>query len=424
MTFESTIEDVNEVTKRVKVSISADLVKEEFEAAISDLVKNVKLKGFRKGAAPRKMVEQLHGSRVQFEVANKLISRTLDDIIKEKKLAMVGNPDIDISAFEPGKKLEYTAEISLFPSPSIAAYEKFSIEVPKVNVADKDVDDVIERFRKQRATIRPLAGRDTAETGDVVEAEVVVQGSEGKPEPLYSALGDGGLPNEIESGLVGQKIGETRSITVKAKPEEGEQAADVVYDITLKGLKERILPDLDDAFAKSADMQAETLLELRLKVREKLQEEVERESKTNVQVKILDALLEKNAFMVPQSIIDDEIRTMLTRNGLVDPRKMGGESFPVDKFREHLGEAAVRRVRTAIIVDRIAEQEKLAAGDEDLKKSFAEIAERNAVSEDEVKKYFADQRRILGHLLEITRNKVLDFLEARASVKYTEAQKD
>jgi len=137
----------------------------------------------------------------------------------------------------------------------------------------------------------------------------------------------------------------------------------------------------------------------------------------------LDQLLEKNDFSVPQAMIDDEIRGLLIRNGVIDPSKTDPAKISVEAFREQLGEVASKRVKTAIVVDRIADKENLAATDEDLDKAILDIAENNSLPEGDVRRFFAEGSRKLDLALEQTRARVLDFLYSRTEVKELKEEK-
>ena len=163
----SSIENIDEVTRQIKISIPAEQINKEVEEALTRAARTTTVKGFRAGKAPRHMVEALHGTRVRVEVADRLIAASLSDVARKHEMDIVGNPQIDIQAVEPGKPLEFTARVSLFPHPEIKGYEKFHVRVPKHEPTDADIDQVIERMRRSKATLKKLEFRNTAQEGDV-----------------------------------------------------------------------------------------------------------------------------------------------------------------------------------------------------------------------------------------------------------------
>jgi len=165
------------------------------------------------------------------------------------------------------------------------------------------------------------------------------------------------------------------------------------------------------------------VLELRMKIRESLEQEASRGHRADVLAKILDELLKHNEFLVPQAIIDDEIMSLLMRYGIVDPAKVDPRKIDVAPFREKMGEVALKRVRTAIIVDRIGEIEKVALEKSEVEAAFEETAKSNGVPVEEVRKFYSTRERLTSFVAEATRNKILDLLVGRAKVTYSAPEK-
>lgn len=425
MELKSTVEDLDSVTKKITVVIPAETVSEKVEESLSHLAKSARVKGFRPGKAPRHIIEKLHGGRVRYEVANELISSSLTDLVRQHEIPMIGRPNIDVAAIEPGKELEYTANVSVYPRPAVTAYDKFDVSVPKRQITDEDVEKAIEHLRKGRTKTSPLQFRNTAERSDVIHAliELVVDGkSLGRPEPVDIGLDEGRLHPEVEAGLVGMEVGSVREISVKMPEHHSNKSLrgkEVLYRVNLNGLSEKVLPELNDDFAKEVDAEAPTVLALRMKLRTALEEQADSDARSAAQAKILDQLLAMNSFEVPQILIDDEIRNLLVRNGLLDASKVNVTELDVSPFRAEIGGIAEKRVKSAILVDRIGEEEKIEAGEEDFTKALAEMAEEHGLSEENVGRYFEDRSRRSGLMLEITRDRILEFLTDRATISYT-----
>lgn len=424
MSMTSSVHDIDEVTKQIKVTIPVEKVTQEFETALSEVSRTTRVKGFRPGKAPRSLVEKMHGKRLRAEVTQRLISTSLYDLVREHKIDMLGSPKIDVGNLEMGKEIEYTASISVLPKPEIKGYDKFKVQVPKREVTPARVDEMVEKLRESKATVKKLEGRDVAQKGDVVNADVSITfpGQEpSRPEPVVGSLGDGSLPKDLEDGIVGMKIGETKDMTVKlpedhANPEM--RGKDSNYKITLHTIYEKVLPALDDEFTKAlVEYGAQSVSELKQKISEKLASDDEKEAKADAQTKLLDELLQGNEFLVPEVLVDDEIRALVMRSGIVDPSKIDPQRIPVEPFKEKLGEVASKRVKTAIIVDRIAEIEGLKVEDKDIEAAIEDVAKSNGVSTDEVRKFFLERSRVNGFLVEIARNKVLDLLMSRAEIE-------
>ena len=430
MNWDASVTEIDEVTTQFKVSIPADKVADEFDAAIASLQKNAKIKGFRPGKAPKQMVEKLHGSRVQFEVANRLISSSLQDLVNEHKIRMVGDPDIDIASMENGKPIEYTANVSIYPEPKITGLDKVEVSVPKREVSEEDIETVLNNFAQSKAKVEPLSFRTKAEKGDIINAviEVNVEGEKPSPaEPVDIALGEGALPEEVEAKIIGLECGSTTEVEIVVAddfPIEDMRGKKSHYKVSLNSLSQKVLPEINDEFAKSIEFGGETLLELRMNIRERLEQEMERQSDMDKERAIVDRLLEKNPFKVPQAIVDDEIRYLLVQNGFIDPQKTNVKEISMEPFREQLQPVAEQRVRSSILIDRIAKTEDIKAEESDFEKAVKEMAESNNITEEEVKKYLADKNRALNFAVEITRNKVLKYLSEKAKVSFETPKKE
>ena len=423
MDFTSSVEDIDQVTKKVTVSIPTTTFEEKFKSALEKARKSVQIKGFRDGKAPPDLVERMYGERVRADVTSELIESSLNDAAKKHNLNIVGNPRVNLGSTEAGKPVEFTADVSIYPHPDVTGFEKFTVEVPKREVTDTEINNVVEYLRKNKATVKPLEGRTKLQKGDVANAEFIVTedgGTPSKPEPYSFCLGEGQLPKEVEEALDGLSVGESREVTVGGgEAKEGEAPRkSVKYHATIKSLSERILPEPDDDFAKQIDPKVATMLELRLKIRESLEKQKKEEHNADVNDAVIKSLLAANKFEVPQVLIDDEIWGILERKGFVDPKKVSRENFPWDQVRKDLGVAAADRVRAAIIVDCVAEKAEIKVAKEDIDAAVQEVAAANNISPAEAQRHLFARDRAVSFMIETTRNKVLEFLRSKAEIKY------
>jgi trigger factor len=193
----------------------------------------------------------------------------------------------------------------------------------------------------------------------------------------------------------------------------------IVYRVQLEGLSEKVLPTVTDEFVATVLPDVGTVAALREKFRQELELVADSEARSLVQAEILSKLLEANQFEVPQPLIDEEIMNMLLRGGVLDPMRIDIRKVDISRFRDGLGEVALRRVRSAIVVDRIGEAEKILATPDEVAEALKDIAEETGRSLDTVKNDYSGSRG-RGLVIELTRDKVLEFLTARAVITYTE----
>ena len=426
MTIESSIENVDETTRKIKVVIPLERVQQEINTALNEAVSKAHLKGFRPGKAPRDVVEKTHGPRVRLEVANRLISTSLNDIIKENKLDVVGNPEIDMADYKPDQAIEYTASVAIYPRPEIKNYEKLKITINKQAVKEDDVEAVIVNMLKSKSTLNKLADDQPVKGGNVVDALISIEKNgqeESRPEPLVIEVGEGKIPKDLEDAFLGMQVGEVKKVPVPSNQQEG--AADgkdhqEYYVIKLEKISERILPELNDEFVSTLQIEPKTLLELRMDIRKNLEKQAENNSQAELNAAILKEIAEANKFQVPQLMIDNEIYNLLTKSGQI---KGDENDIKIEHYRSTLGEIAEQRVRTAIVVDRIAEQEKIELNEEEIQKELGQMAENYKVSKEEMMNYLVKNNLINGFIIEMRRSKTIDALVAKTDVQYNDIDK-
>jgi trigger factor len=427
MDFQSSVQDIDEVTKKITVIVGKSRVAKEYENSVKQVGRSARIDGFRPGKVPRKMVERLMGDRIKFDITNKLINEGLRTAYQEHKLDTVGQPQIDLKDMEIAKELEFTAVVELYPQPSVANYLNRSIKVAKRTIGDKDVDDAINRIAESRAELKPIEGRTQAALDDVAALSVAVQVEDGefsRPEPFVDQLGLGRLSKEAELQFVGMNVGESKDVTITATeehPNEALRGKKLTYRATLHGLYSKTMPVVDDAFAKTLGMEVETVDALKAKVREQLSTEAEEESKAESQGELLNLLIKENQFKVPSSLVDDEIRGLVARYGFAG-KDANPETIDVSLFRPQFEEIATSRIRSAIIIDRIGSQEEVKVEESDRDAMIQKIADQNGVSVDAAKKALLDKSRIMSFLLEVRRTKILDFLMSKTSVEFVKPE--
>jgi trigger factor len=429
MDFQSSVQDIDEVTKKVVVVVGKDRVVREYESSVAEVGKTARIDGFRPGKVPRQMVERLLGDRIKFDITNKLINEGLRSAFEQHKLNTVGQPQIDLKEMQVAQELEFSATVELLPEPEIKNYLDRSVEVEKKDVTDQDVQAAFDQVVESRAELTPIEGRTEAADGDVVALSVSIKVEDGEfsqPEPFVDQLGLGRLSKQVEKEIVGLATQGSKDIEIVADdehPVEGLRGKKVAYKITLHGLYAKKLPTVDDEFVKSLSMGVESVAALREKIQTQLKDNAEAETKSRSQGALLELLVKENPFKVPQTLVDEEIREMVARMGLAG-KNADPEQIDIGPFRQYFEETAIQRLRTAILVDRIGAQEQIKVEDADTKKMIADIAEKNNVSVEVATKALLDRSRIAGFISEVRRTKVLDLLMGRTKVAFVAAKSE
>ena len=425
MDFQSSVVDIDEVTKQISVTVPQERVAKEYETSIVQVSKTAKIKGFRPGKVPRQMVERMMGDRIRYDVANRLINESLRGAFEQHKLEVVGEPEVDLKEVEPAKALEFTAKVALYPQPSISNYLNRSVKVGKKEIGEKDVADSLERLREAKAELKPIEDRKDAQKKDVVALSVSVQAEGGefsRPEPFVDELGLGRLSADVEEQIVGMTVGDTKEIQTKADEDHANpelRGKQLTHKITLHGIFTKNMPELTDEVVKTLGMGVETVDALKAKIKEELEKQASEELKNEGQGALLDLLVKENPFKVPQVLVDEEIRGIVARYGFAG-RDARPESINVEMFRPQFEEFALNRIRCAIIIDRVGSLEEVKVEESDRDAMIQRVAEQNGTTVEQARKALLDKSRIMGFLLEVRRTKILDHLMSKTTVQYVD----
>ncbi len=310
------VETIGTLGRRLKVAVPADQVEKEFNARLQRLSKEVKLPGFRPGKVPLKMVEAQYGGRLMDEVAGELVQTTLYEAIGSQGLRPAGDPKVNRKPFVRGEQLEYTVEFEIFPEVKRFDLTGVRVERPVVTVGEDDVNRTLETIRKQRASWKQVER--AANLGDRLTIDFVghINGKEfdgGKANAFQVVLGSGALLEDMEQGLVGARISDTRRISVKFpsdyrhSPLAG-QTAD--FDVKINDVTEAVLPELNEALARELGVKDGSLDALRSDVKSNLEREASGRARAIVRARALKLLLDANPVEVPRSLLDAEVQRL------------------------------------------------------------------------------------------------------------------
>jgi trigger factor len=422
--MEITVEEISPLTRKLKIQLPAEDVAKEIEAAYSKLKSEVHLKGFRKGKVPRRILEQNYGPKVQAEVGEKLVQATYFDAIEQQKLDVVAHPEIKTHSFGTDGTFVYEAEVDTRPQFELQQYKGLEIEKPEIIVEDSEIDEELASMRKETAPLRSVEDRALA-MGDI--GIVDFQGfHDSEPIPQVKGtgvsidVGSGRNGQEFEEKLVGLSKGDESSFEIEFPPESPNPVISgktVEFQVTVNDIKERVLADLDDDFAKDVGEDFTTLDELRIHIAETLKQKKEEALAGDITDKLMQALVNNHDFEVPARLIQYEINDYI--NQTEQRLKSSGltlESAGVNKeeMASHYREVAEKRVRGDFILKKIAEQEDITLAEEDIQKGFGRIASQYNMTVDEVKGYFKSREDMLPFLNELLNEKILKMLQDEA----------
>lgn len=428
-----TVEDSGSNTKCLKITLTAEMAGKEVEKNYRKLSKSVSIKGFRKGKVPRKVLEREYGPKVEYDVAEKLIQDTYFDALGQTGLEAVVHPEIRSQKFEDDGSFVYEAEIAVKPEFELGKYKGLEIEAESSEATDEDINLALESMRREGASLRSVEDR-AAQSDDlvVVDFQGYHNGKEMKQVKAdnYSIdIGSGRFGEDFENTIIGMKKGENteREIDFPENfPNPVLAGKKIKFDIEVKDVKERVIPELDDEFAKDAGNEYETLADLKKAIGERICAEKEEAGAGAVADKLMMQLLDTHEVTVPPRLSAYEVNNMIKEmEDNLTNQNMTLESAGLnrDDLVEQYKETAEKRVKGDFILKKIAEVEEIKLVDEDIEDGFKRIGERYNMPVEEVKKYFGNRDDLLPFMNELLSEKIIKFLKESAKIKTVGAAK-
>ena len=414
--------------------LTIEVPAEEFEKAIEKAFQKNKSKlsvpGFRKGKVPRQMVEKMYGKEVFYEdAANILIPSAYSKAVDECEEEIVSQPSIDVVQVEAGKPFIFTAEVALKPEVTLGKYKGVSVKKADLTVTDEEVDAEINKQRENNARTINVEDR-AVKDGDMTVLDfegfvdgVAFEGGKGENYPL--TIGSNAFIPGFEAQLVGAEIG--KEVEVKVTFPEEYHAADLagkdaVFKCTIKEIKEKELPELDDEFASEVS-EFETLAEYKADVQKKLAEKKEAEAKDAKEEAVINAIIEDAAMDIPEAMVMttqrqmvDEFGQRLQMQGLSIEQYFQFTGLTAEKFLEQTKPQAEKRIKTRLVLEAVAAKENMEVSEEEFEEELNKMATAYSMKVDEIKDMVGEyeQKAIKSDILI---KKAIDFVVAQAKEK-------
>ncbi|MHB0969849.1 MAG: trigger factor [Thermoanaerobaculia bacterium] len=389
------LKDITPIRKSVEVEIPADAIQKEFQSVTMEFARQAKIPGFRPGKTPTGVVRKRFLKEIEEEVRDRLLPRFFHEAVSEHSLEPVGNPSLlSIDDLVEGKPVRFAAEFEIKPTVQLGEYKGIEIGEPAVEVTDKDIDDMIERFRDRAASFRTVSDRPAVD-GDylVVNVTSSAEGVERRTNDGYTMqLGENAPLPELNDALRGKSTGERVEFDktyVDDAPNEEVRNKTVHYEVELREVRLLEKPDVDDAFAKSISV-GETVEEMRAKIGEDLKRHREHEATEAKRRQIAEKLVDLHELEVPSTLVADEVeRSIRNYARFLASQGVDIEKAQLDwaKLRDEFVPDATRRVKRGLILEAIGRAESIEIGDAEVdteirkasqgaQREFAEIKHR------------------------------------------------
>jgi trigger factor len=424
--------DVSDTKKNLVVEIPSTVVDAEIEKVSRDYSKAARVPGFRPGKVPAKVVRQRFRDQILHDVAHGLIPRAVDEALRARGVEPVDTPDIRDVVVEEGRPLKFTASFETVPAIDPGDYATLTVHKKETAVSDEAVEEALSRLRDRAARYEPVEGR-AVQTGDSVLMDLKrtaspregAEGADAEPQTdthdnVTVDIGAPANPPGFDVQLTGVKAGDAKTfdVTYPGDYTIKELAGTTVqYDVTIKAIRKRIVPALDDELAKDLG-DFESLGALRTRVREDLEHEASHEGEREMRAELLKQLASRVTFEVPASLLDREIdrrvedfvRRLIEQQ--IDPMRT---EINWEEFRERQREPAADAVRGALVLDEVARREHITASNNEVDAEVERYAERSGRSAAAVRARLEKEGGLSRLYAGLRREKTVDFLLDRAT---------
>ncbi len=431
-----TVESLSPVERKLAIEVPPERVTKELDKAYVSVGRRAKLPGFRPGHIPRSVLERNFKHEVERDVAERLVNLTFVEAAQEKGIDPVATPNVSLEGpLVPGAEFKYTAKVEVRPEIAPKDYRGLVVTRTVAEVTDAAVDAELEKLRDRFGSLEAVEGRDVAEEGDwaVIDHDGSIDGK-----PFEGSAAEGvsvrAAQGKIEEGnisqLVGKKVGETIEFDEPFTPDHrNEQLRGKIahMKVTLRGLRFRQLPKLDDDFARQVGVKGlETLDGLKGRIRADLEKREKRKTDADFKDALIKAALARNDFEVPPSMVERAIDNML-ESTVERFSRMGLDVAQLDldvaRLRADLREQALLQVRGSLFLDAVASAEKIEVGPDDLQAELARLADENGVPLVKIQQQMRSAEARSALQGRVREDKALSLLAESASVTAGQAKR-
>jgi trigger factor len=422
------VEEISMVKKKVHVEIPEEDVVKEIDAFYQDLKKKAKIKGFRPGKVPRDILERHFKDYVKAEVLQKLIEESYPKALSEVALSPVSHPVVDPQELEKGKPFQYNAIVEIKPDIALGTYVGLKLEGKKGEASDEEVEERLKNLQNLHAQLKTVPDPRPIVNGDfvIIDYEATMDGKpldEAKGIDFTVEVGSERFIPAFEEKLIGLTPEEEKEFDVSFPADYGYATwagKTISFHVKIKEIKEKVLPPLDDEFAKDLG-DYPSLNELRAKLKTDIQKEKDHELDHQLKDQVIDQLLKANPFEIPESLVEGQTKTLVsdTKNRLAS-QGMDFKALGVteEKLQGDYKEMAEKQVRTFLILEKVAAQEGITVTDEEVDERLREISERTRQKIEVVKRYYEKNELLPEMKAKMESDKTLDFLLQKSEISY------
>lgn len=399
------VEKLENNMAKLTIEVPAEELEKAIEGAYRKNKNKISIPGFRKGKAPRKMIEQMYGKEVFYEdAANALIPDAYDKALEECTEEIVSSPKIDVTQLEAGKPFIFTAEVALKPEVTLGKYKGVKVEKADVEVSEEEINAEIDREREKNSRTVDITDR-AVKDGDIatIDFEGFVDGAAfegGKGEDYPLTIGSGAFIPGFEEALIGAEVGKETDVNVTFP--EDYQAAELagkaaVFKCTVKKLQEKQLPELDDDFVSEVSEESDTVEEYKAEVKKKLADRKEADAKNAKEDAVIDAIIADAKMDIPDAMVETQQRQMLQdyaqrlqSQGISMEQYMQFTGLTTQALMEQVKPQALKRIQSRLVLEAVVAAENMTATEEEFEEEAKTMGEAYQMEADKVKELLGE----------------------------------
>jgi trigger factor len=420
------IQEISEIARKVHVELPQDKVNRQLQKAYRQLNRTAKVRGFRPGKVPLAILKRHYADQVNHEVGLELVSQTLTEALEQTEMQVVSQSDLDRGPLQEGESFRYSFVVEVKPEIIVSDYEKIPAQRQRLVITDEEIDAELELRRQANSYLKTPEEPRPIQKGDhaVLDFKTFAESKpvpDGEVKGFNLEVGANRFHPDFEKELIGANKGDQLEIEVTFPADYGNKdlaGKRATFQVVIKDTKEKVLPELDDAFAKDLG-EFETLEELRLAVREELERKKKNEIDMDVGMQLIEELIKRNEFEVPQGMVEQELQSMLdTIRYRLSAQNLTLEQAGMDEdtFKERNRDVAEKKVRRSVLLERIASQKKFEISDEELDQGLHKAAEEAKQPYEKVRDFYQKSNLMEPYRRQLMEEKVIEFLHDQAEI--------
>ncbi len=414
--------------RELAIEIPADVVQQETDATVKEFLKHARLPGFRRGKVPASVIKSRFADDIRSEVVDKLVPRYFRQEVEKQGLLVVSQPKVTDLHLHEGEPLRFKATFEVLPPIEISGYKEVRAEKPEITVTDDEVEGTLKQLQEQHASYSAVEGR-PIQDGDFAQVSFQSRAKEGDAaqppvslDDIMVQVGGENTVKEFTENLRGANVGDEKTFDVTYGDDfqdERLRGKTMTYTVQVKAIKKKDVPELNDEFVKELGGDFKDLADLRQKIRENMEAEKKHHAEHEAKDKLVDELVRRNEFPVPEALVERQIDLRLERGlrALASQGMKAEDMKKMDFARLRAGqrESALKEVKASLILDRIADAEKIEVSEEEIEKEIDALAEQTKQTPDAIRARLTRDGALDRIRDRIRSEKTLEFLYSRSA---------